>query len=148
VQRALLLLRCMLCVMVHNAVDVCVQASIACYEPKKPPTVLPTYQPAELRAKSGRHEPPAPAQSETEAYIRGGLFSSANPATAEDAAAGKGRQTYPLFAQDAKSAREAANDLYCTKKQVSSGPLSDGLLVRSDHGAWIFIADSCLPACC
>lgn len=105
---------------------------MACYEEKQPPEVLDNFQPRHLVAKSKRHQLEQPIRSRWEAYWRCALFSGANDVSAEDAAAGRGRVEYPLFAMDAKSAKkEAAEDTCCTKYQDASGALTSGLIVRS-----------------
>ena len=107
---------------------------MACYEPKQAPTVLENFQPRHLHAKSSRHQLREPIARKRESYWRCGMFVGANPAPADDAIAGRGRIVYPLFAMDAQPAKkEAAEDICCTKKQLASGALTSGLIVRSRH---------------
>ena len=88
--------------------------------------MLLAFQFAELHAKSARSVPATAVKSATAAYDRTGSFSSANPAPAEDATAGKGRKPYSLFAADAMA--DAAKDTCCTKRQCLSGRLGPGLM--------------------
>ena len=123
----------------HKSVrgHLCLQAAIACFEPKAPPSPIEDYQAAQQHAKSARAVPAAAVTSSEAAYFRCGAFSSANPASTEDAQEGKARKPYPLFAADATS--DGGKESCCTKHQYSSGLLGPGLLVRVN----ILIAGRC-----
>jgi hypothetical protein len=126
-----------------QAIYICapvMQASMACYEPKQAPAVLPGFQPREVHAATNRHVATKACVSQEEAYLRTGTFSGANPACAADKQQGKGRKRYPLFAADSAAARKKAKEAedVCTKHKFAAGALS--------HGVDVCISQ-CHPCC-
>ena len=105
------------------------QAAIACFAPKREPTVIPTFQPADFHAKCPRAAPVSDMRTADAGYFLTGVRPPTCAATPEkEPSAGEPRKPYPLFAADA--AASSSNDAGCTKHQYASGMLGPGLLVR------------------